>query len=87
MYCAGRVLVPCTPGCKAHITKYLLAVLQVKMCTRSTPHNWKLCPWAHPGEAAARRHPSCHQADLCHAVRMVSKPRRCCSLIHHVVPW
>jgi hypothetical protein len=45
---------------------------QVKMCTRSTPHNWKLCPWAHPGEAAARRHPSCHQADLCHAVRMVS---------------
>ncbi|WIA13357.1 hypothetical protein OEZ86_006628 [Tetradesmus obliquus] len=47
---------------------FMIHLYKVKMCTRSTPHNWKLCPWAHPGEAAARRHPSCHQAELCHAM-------------------
>jgi hypothetical protein len=42
------------------------------MCNRTSVHNYKLCPWAHPGETAAlRRHPSCHVAELCPAVRQV----------------
>eukprot|EP00882_Tetradesmus_deserticola_P003023 GHRQ01003209.1.p1 GENE.GHRQ01003209.1~~GHRQ01003209.1.p1 ORF type:complete len:178 (+),score=46.64 GHRQ01003209.1:155-688(+) len=57
---------------------FMIHLYKVKMCTRTTPHNWKLCPWAHPGEAAARRHPSCHQADLCHAVRMCPLQNKGC---------
>eukprot|EP00775_Hariotina_reticulata_P005713 gene5713-5953_t len=51
---------------------FMMYAYKIKLCTRTTTHNWKLCPWAHPGESAAlRRHPNCHQPDLCPAVRMV----------------
>lgn len=51
----------------------MMRLYKIKMCTRTTPHNWKLCPWAHPGETAAlRRDPSTHVAEMCPAVRQVS---------------
>ena len=32
-------------------------LLQVKRCPRARPHDWTLCPFAHPGEKAKRRDP------------------------------
>jgi hypothetical protein len=29
------------------------------------PHNWRLCPYAHPGEAGRRRPPHMHQPVMC----------------------
>lgn len=47
--------------------------LQVIPCSRVSTHNWKLCHFSHVGEVTARRrHPSCHQADLCAYVSAVS---------------
>lgn len=49
---------------------FMMYMYKVRMCNRTSVHNYKLCPWAHPGETAAlRRHPSCHVAELCPAVR------------------
>ena len=31
--------------------------VQVKRCPRSRPHDWTMCPFAHPGEKARRRDP------------------------------
>ncbi|KAI8463914.1 MAG: hypothetical protein J3K34DRAFT_526627 [Monoraphidium minutum] len=39
---------------------YRIAFFKVLPCPRTTPHNWKSCPFAHSGEAARRRSPSQH---------------------------
>ncbi|WIA33782.1 hypothetical protein OEZ86_006895 [Tetradesmus obliquus] len=45
---------------------YMMTTYKVIPCSRVSTHNWKLCHFSHVGETAARRrHPSCHQADLC----------------------
>jgi hypothetical protein len=55
------------------LTPACLRLLQVIPCSRVSTHNWKLCHFSHVGEVAARRrHPSCHQADLCAYVSAVS---------------
>ncbi|KAF6251120.1 hypothetical protein COO60DRAFT_1464529 [Scenedesmus sp. NREL 46B-D3] len=46
--------------------EYMMMTYKVIPCSRVSTHNWKLCHFSHVGEVTARRrHPSCHQADLC----------------------
>lgn len=46
--------------------------LQVKLCPRLDHHNWKHCPYRHPGEVAAqRRHPSLHKPAFCMNLKLV----------------
>lgn len=34
---------------------------KIKRCPRSKPHDWTICPYAHPGEKAKRRDPRKYQ--------------------------
>ncbi|WIA28347.1 hypothetical protein OEZ86_010895 [Tetradesmus obliquus] len=46
--------------------EYMMYEYKVKQCLRTDHHNWKHCPWRHPGETAAqRRHPSVHKPTFC----------------------
>ncbi|KAF6263135.1 hypothetical protein COO60DRAFT_1458238 [Scenedesmus sp. NREL 46B-D3] len=51
--------------------------IQVKQCLRTDHHNWKHCPWRHPGETAAqRRHPSVHKPTFCINLKMAQHHMR-----------
>lgn len=41
-------------------------------CSCTCRHDWKICPYAHPGEVARRRHPRGYTAVLCPAKTAVS---------------
>lgn len=45
--------------------KFMLYTYKIKLCKRQDPHNWRLCPYAHPGEAGRRRPPHTYQAVMC----------------------
>jgi hypothetical protein len=45
------------------------------MCSRKDRHDWKICPYAHPGEVARRRHPRGYTAVLCPAKTAVRGAR------------
>jgi hypothetical protein len=36
---------------------FMIYCYKIKPCTHRTPHDWRVCPWAHPNERAARRCP------------------------------
>ena len=38
---------------------------KLKLCPNKDPHDWTLCMWAHEGEVARRRNPSCHSGNPC----------------------
>lgn len=44
------------------------------LCCFEYRHDWKICPYAHPGEVARRRHPRGYTAVLCPAKTAVRTP-------------
>jgi hypothetical protein len=40
-------------------------LLQRTACSRTRPHSWLDCPWAHPQEKARRRAPTAHRGESC----------------------
>jgi hypothetical protein len=59
-------------GTVPNVTVGYRSCMQVKQCLRTDHHNWKHCPWRHPGETAAqRRHPSVHKPTFCINLKMV----------------
>jgi len=36
---------------------FMIYCYKITPCTHSIPHDWRVCPWAHPNERAARRCP------------------------------
>uniref|UniRef100_A0A383VHG2 C3H1-type domain-containing protein n=1 Tax=Tetradesmus obliquus TaxID=3088 RepID=A0A383VHG2_TETOB len=54
--------------------EYMMYEYKVKQCLRTDHHNWKHCPWRHPGETAAqRRHPSVHKPTFCVNLKMAGE--------------
>lgn len=39
------------------------------MCSKRYSHDWQSCPYAHPGERAARRDPRTYAAEACPAIK------------------
>eukprot|EP00878_Enallax_costatus_P036654 GHUV01041186.1.p1 GENE.GHUV01041186.1~~GHUV01041186.1.p1 ORF type:complete len:203 (+),score=52.72 GHUV01041186.1:845-1453(+) len=52
--------------------EFLMFKFKIEMCSRKDRHDWKICPYAHPGEVARRRHPRGYTAVLCPAKTAVS---------------
>mmetsp|Transcript_3595 Transcript_3595/g.5708 ORF Transcript_3595/g.5708 Transcript_3595/m.5708 type:complete len:652 (+) Transcript_3595:306-2261(+) len=42
-----------------------MCYFKLQMCPNKTPHDWTQCQYAHDGEVARRRNPSCHSANPC----------------------
>ncbi|WIA29068.1 hypothetical protein OEZ86_011579 [Tetradesmus obliquus] len=64
--------------------EFLMFKFKIEMCSRKDRHDWKICPYAHPGEVARRRHPRGYTAVLCPAKTAVSCPRReQCTFAHN----
>jgi hypothetical protein len=47
----------CTAEVWSKDPNFMMYCYKVTPCTHRTPHDWRICPWAHPNERAARRCP------------------------------
>ncbi|KAF6266756.1 hypothetical protein COO60DRAFT_1697238 [Scenedesmus sp. NREL 46B-D3] len=64
--------------------EFLMFKFKIEMCSRKDRHDWKVCPYAHPGEVARRRHPRGYTAVLCPAKTAALCPRReQCTFAHN----
>eukprot|EP00879_Flechtneria_rotunda_P029508 GHRR01031919.1.p1 GENE.GHRR01031919.1~~GHRR01031919.1.p1 ORF type:complete len:150 (+),score=14.24 GHRR01031919.1:143-592(+) len=64
--------------------EFLMFKFKIEMCSRKDRHDWKVCPYAHPGEVARRRHPRGYTAVLCPAKTAAACPRReHCTFAHN----
>ncbi len=54
----------------------MASTLQIVQCTKTTSHEWSNCPFAHPGERAARRDPRIYlyTGIVCPDMKKVSLP-------------
>lgn len=60
-------LTPASPNLPA--SSNLASYPQIRPCSKRYSHDWQSCPYAHPGERAARRDPKTHAAVACTALR------------------
>jgi hypothetical protein len=60
---------------------------QMRDCQILARHDWKSCPFRHPGEEASRRHPSVHTATPCQDYRRNKRCRRGNECPYAHGPW